>query len=79
MALRAWILGGRGDLLSDGDVDEERFDCRAAQLIRVPLVMEEAVAFNPCDVGFLRADRVMLEPYGLTNLVKKFFRGFLHH
>ena len=65
--------------MGDGEVGEERFDFRAAHLIRVPLVMEEGVTFNPCDVGFLRADRVMLEAYGLTNLVKKFFRGFLHH
>jgi hypothetical protein len=40
--------------------------------------VEENVTLNPGDIGFLRANRVVLEPDGIAHLVKQFLRTVCH-
>jgi hypothetical protein len=41
-------------------------------------IVEENVALNPGDIGFLRANRVVLEPDGIAHLVKQFLGTVFH-
>jgi len=56
------ILRGGGDLLIHGQVGQEGLDFRRAHVLGMSFAVVENVAFDPADVGFFGADRVVLEP-----------------
>jgi hypothetical protein len=49
---------------------EEGLDLLATHVLWVPPVAEQDVAPGPTDVGFFGADRIVLEPDGVTKLVE---------
>ena len=73
------ILRGGGNLPVDRQMREKRLDLRGAKFRRMPLVVEENEAFNPVDIGLLRANAVVLAADGVVNAVEqsRFGLGFV--
>jgi len=49
---------------------EEGLDLRDTHLSRVSFVVEQDVTLDPGDVGLFGANGIVLETYGLANLVQ---------
>jgi hypothetical protein len=72
------ILGRRRHILIYRQVRQKRRDFCAGHLVGMSFVVEEDVTLNPSDIGFLRANRVVLEPDGIAHLVKQFLGTVFH-
>ena len=80
------VLRGGGDLLIHGQVGQKGLDpstssghrFRSAHVLGVSFVVVENVAFDPADVSFFGADRVVLEPDRVVDSIKELFGTFAH-
>jgi hypothetical protein len=62
------ILCARGTMITDGKVREERFDSDRAHRAGMPNAVKADVAFDPIDIRFLRAERVVFESQDMSNV-----------
>jgi len=77
-------LGGGGDVLLDGQIGQKGFDFPAAHFVRMALVVEQNVAFDPVYISLFGANgtvspvalspgrpkhRVVFEPNDVTDLI----------
>ena len=64
------VLWRRGNVFLDGQVGEKGFDLGSAHLLWTAHAVEVDVAFDPADVGLLRAIGIVFEANGITDLIQ---------
>jgi len=67
---KSLILGGRGNILTNRQMGEKSFNFRDIHIFGVAFVMEKDEAFNPVEIGFFGADRVMHSSQRVADLVE---------
>ncbi len=72
------ILGGGGDVLVDGEMAEEGFDVRSAEITGVLAAVKGDEALDSGDVCVFGADRVLAGADQAANVMKEFW-GVLGH
>lgn len=63
------VLSGGRYLFVYGQVGKKGFHFSDAHFLRVPFVVEQDVALDPGDVGLFCAQRVVLAPDGIADLI----------
>src|SRR6266511_4696459 len=72
------VLSRHRDLLMHRQVRQKRLNFSASHLVGTSFVVEENVPLEPGDVRFLSTNRIVLESYGIANLVEKFLGTSFH-
>jgi hypothetical protein len=68
------VLGGRGDVATDGKVGQESADLDFPHRFRMSFAVKQDETFDPVDVGSFGPDAIMPEPEMLPHLVEQFRR-----
>ena len=62
-------MGGGSDISLDGQIGQKGFDFSAAHFVRMALVVEQNVAFDPVHISLFGANGVVFEPNDVTDLI----------